>query len=93
MIGLFIGIGLVAGVVQYLLLQKFTGSVTKDQGKSRGRGVAFALAQFLFPFVVLVACALIYADSLMWVGIGIASSLIVCAVIKFIITSKKNNAD
>ena len=90
MIGLFIGIGVVAGAIQYLLLQKFTGSVTAGKGKSGGKSAAFALAQFLLPFVVLVVCALVYVDSLMWVGIGMASALLICAVVKFVLVSNKN---
>ncbi|MCL2426975.1 MAG: hypothetical protein FWD05_11645 [Oscillospiraceae bacterium] len=93
MIGLYIGIGVVAGVIQYLLLQLFTGTLTKGKGKVGGRSVLYALTQFLFPFIVLVVCALLLVDSLMWVGIGMASALIICAVTRFIITAKAGKKD
>ena len=83
---LCIFIGLVTGVVQYLLLKKFTGAVSK--GKMTGKTVIFAVTQFLFPFAVLVICALLLVDSLMWVAIGIATALVFCAVYKFIVTSR-----
>lgn len=87
---IFIGVGVVSGVVQYLLLQKFTGSATTGKGKSGSNTIAFALTQFLLPFVVLVVCILLYVDSLIWVVIGIASALIICAVVKYIIVAKSS---
>jgi len=84
----FIGllIGIVTGVLQFLLLFKFVTSVTG--GKFGSKTVMFAITQFLFPFAVLVVCAFLISDSLMWVGIGIASALIICAVVKFVFASK-----
>ena len=83
-IGLFIGIA--TGVVQFLLLLKFVLSVTG--GKFGNKTVLFGITQFVFPFAVLVACAFLIGDKLLWVGIGIASALIICAVIKFIKVSR-----
>ena len=84
MFGFFIGV--IAGIVQFLLLMKFTGAVTK--GKMTGKTVIFAVTQFLFPFAVLVLCAFIIVDSLMFVAIGIASAMICSAVVRYIITSR-----
>ena len=89
MIGFFVGVA--SGVVQYLLLQKFTGFVSK--GKLNGKAIMFAIVQFLFPFAVLVACAFLLGESLMWVGIGMAASLIICAVVRFVITAKNKKQD
>ena len=86
LIALSIFIGVITGIVQFLLLRKFTGAVSK--GKMTGKTVIFAITQFLFPFAVLVLCAFLITDSLMWVAIGIASALIICAVTKFVFTSK-----
>jgi len=79
---------LITGIIQFLLLQKFTGAVSL--GKITNKTVIFAITQFLFPFAVLVLCAFFLTNNLMWVGIGIAASLIACAVVKFVIFSKKN---
>jgi len=84
MLGFFIGV--ITGIVQYLLLMKFTGAVSK--GKMTGKTVIFAVTQFLFPFTVLVICAFFLVDSLMLIAIGIAAALIICAVTKFVITSR-----
>jgi len=89
---LSIFIGLVTGVVQFYLLYKFVTTVTG--GKSGQRTILFAITQFLFPFAVLVVCAFLLRDTLMWVGIGAAASLITSAVIKFFILTdadKKNS--
>ena len=81
-------IGAVSGVIQFYLLLKFTTSVSG--GKISGRTVIFAITQFLFPFAVLLLCALFLNENLMWVGIGMAASLIISAVVKFVFMSKAN---
>ena len=87
MLGLLgIVIGAASGTVQYFLLSKFTGSVTG--GKFGKRTVLFAITQFLFPFSVLVICALFLSTELLMVGIGMAASLVICAVVRFFIVSK-----
>jgi len=75
-------IGIITGVIQFYLLYKFVTSVTG--GKSGIRTLIFAITQFLFPFAVLVICAFLLTDNLMWIGIGAAASLIICAVIRFV---------
>ena len=84
-VALFIGI--VTGIIQFFLLSKFVTSVTGS--KFGNKTVLFALTQFLFPFAVLIVCAFLIGDYLMWVGIGIASALIIGAIIKFVFVSKK----
>ena len=87
MLGFFIGV--VTGIVQFLLLTKFTGAVTK--GKMTGKTVIFAVTQFLFPFAVMVLCAFFIVDSLMFIAIGIASAMICGAVARYIITSRSKD--
>ena len=79
-------IGAIAGTVQFFLLSRFTGAVTK--GKVNNKTIIFALTQFLFPFAVLVACAFFIPDSLMWAGIGMGGALVISAVTKFILTTR-----
>jgi len=81
-------IGIATGVVQFFLLFKFVTSVTG--GKSSTKTILFAITQFIFPFAVLVICAFLIGVVLLWVGIGIASALIVSAIVKFVFLSKKN---
>ena len=75
------GIGAVSGAAQFWLLSKFTGSVTS--GKFSSRTVLFAVFQFFLPLAVLLCCALLLFESLIWTGIGMAASLIICAAIRF----------
>ena len=80
-------VGGATGVVQFYLLYKFVTSVTG--GKAGTKTIVFAITQFLFPFAVLVICAFLLPDSIMWVGIGAAVSLIICAIIRFVKVSKQ----
>ncbi|MCL2627805.1 MAG: hypothetical protein FWD44_03810 [Oscillospiraceae bacterium] len=80
------GIGAISGAVQFFLLSKFTGSATG--GKSGMRTVLFALTQFLFPFAVLLISAFLLEGDILPIGIGMAASLVVCAVIKYVIYSR-----
>ena len=90
MFGLIIGVP--SGVLQYYLLLKFTSAVSS--GKVGTKAVIFALTQFLLPLVVLVISAFFLGESilgenfLMWIGIGMAASLIICAVAKYLIVNK-----
>ena len=80
-------VGLVTGAIQYYLLFKFVNNIT---GNGVGKKtVLFALTQFLFPFAVLIICAFLLPDNLLWVGIGIAAALIVFAVVRFVRISKE----
>jgi len=79
-------IGVISGTVQFFLLSRFTGAVTK--GKVNNKTVLFALTQFLFPFAVLVVCAFFIPDSLMWAGVGMGGALVASAVAKFILTAR-----
>ena len=86
-IGLVIGI--VSGAVQFLMLAKFTSSVT---GESFNRKTAFfAVFQFVLPIIVLVGCALLIEGSLLWAAIGMTATLMLCAFARFILSNKKTN--
>ena len=86
---LYIGllIGFVSGAVQFYLLQKFVGTLSK--GKISNKTVLFAITQFFFPFIVLVICGFFISESLLWVGIGMASALIICGIARFTGAFKK----
>jgi len=88
-LGLFIGV--ISGTVQFFLLSKFTGALTT--GKMNNKTILFAITQFLFPFAVLVVTAFLLQDSLMWTGIGMGVALLICAAIKFILTSRTNKTE
>ena len=79
-------VGIATGAVQFFLLYNFITSVTG--GKTGTKTLIFAITQFIFPFAILVICAFLFPNSLLWAGIGMASSLIICAVIRFIKVSK-----
>ena len=83
-------VGIATGVVQFFLLYKFVTSVTG--GKGGKKTLLFAVTQFLFPFAILVICAFLLPGGLMWLGIGIAASLITCAVVKFVFMTKDKDA-
>jgi len=77
-------IGAAAGAVQFWILSKFTGAVIR--GRFGNKTVLFAIVQFLLPFIVLLGCAFLLPGSLLWAGVGIAASLTISALIRFLIT-------
>ena len=81
LLGLIIGV--VSGVLQYWMLSKFTGAVTG--GALDNKAVLFGVGQFLLPLAVLLCCAFVLNDSLLWAAIGMAASLTLCALARFVI--------
>jgi len=75
-------IGAASGAVQFWLLLKFTNAVTR--GDISYKVAVFAISQFLLPIVVLICCALLLYQSLLFTGIGMTASLIICAVARFL---------
>jgi len=61
-------------------------------GKPGKKTVIFAITQFMFPFAILLLCAFLLTDSLMWIGIGAAGALMVSAVIKFFFLPIRNSS-
>lgn len=85
MIGLAIGI--IAGGLQFWLLSQFTKLVSL--GKLSPKCLALGLLQFFLPMGVLIGVAFIIRQDILWAGIGIAATLIISAVTKFVRTSLK----
>ncbi|SHH78434.1 hypothetical protein SAMN02745823_01013 [Sporobacter termitidis DSM 10068] len=85
MIGL--GVGIVSGCIQFWLLTKFTTGITT--GKLSAKSLFFGLLQFVLPMGVLVAMAFIKRSDLLWTAVGIVGSLIICAVSKFVINTRR----
>ena len=80
-------IGAATGMASYWLLYRFTCAVTC--GKINNKVILIAVSQLFLPLIVLVCCALLLHQSLLWVGVGIAASLIICAVARFLFTFKR----
>ena len=81
MIGVIIGAA--SGALQFWLLYRFTNAVTG--GNLNYKTVLFAVSQFLLPLLVLLGCALLRVDSLLFTGVAMAVSLITCAIFRFLI--------
>jgi len=75
-------IGAASGAAQFMMLSKFTNAVTG--GALNIKAALFGISQFFLPLVVLLCCAMLLPDGLMWSGIGMAASLIICSLVKFI---------
>ena len=70
-----------------------TGGATMQGAAARGaavRGAVFAaVAGVMLPFAVLLAAAFFLRDGLLWAAIGMASSLVTLAVVRFVRTNVK----
>ena len=85
MLGFFIGAA--SGAVQFLLLSKFTAAITG--GSVDNKAVILAVSQLFLPLIVLLGCALLHLGSLLWAGVGMAASLVICAAARFLFSLKK----
>jgi hypothetical protein len=85
LIGLTVGI--LSGGVQFWLLARFTRMVTS--GALRTLPVLLGLAQLLLPLSVLLAVAFLRRQDLLWTGTGIAGVLVFGGLIRFIVSTRK----
>ena len=87
MVGFIVGVA--SGAIQFWMLSKF--AFLLSGGIMNVRTVLFALAQFLFPFAVLLGCAFLIINDLIYAGVGIAATIITCALVRFIRAKKRQN--
>ena len=80
-------IGACSGFLQFILLAKFAGAVT-GEGLDNKTALLGAM-QFFLPLVVLLCCAFLLYDSLVWAAVGMAASLVACALIRFVKKSRQ----
>lgn len=86
MIGLFVGIA--AGGIQFWLLTKFTSRIASGTGLNLQATLLFIL-QFLLPLGVLLAVGFLRKGDLLTAALGIIASLIIGAVLKYVIITRK----
>ena len=84
LIGLIIGAG--SGVLQFFMLSRFTKAVTG--GGLDKKAVLFGVCQFLLPLIVLLICAFLLRDALLWAAIGMVVVLVSFSFVKFVLTKK-----
>ena len=84
MIGLIIGVA--SGLLQFLMLSKFTKAVTGG-GLDR-KALLFGVCQFLLPLAVLLGCAYLLRNALLWAAIGMVAVLVVCSMARLLLNKK-----
>lgn len=80
-------IGGASGAAQFWMLSRFTQAITG--GTFNTKAVLLGVAQFLIPLIVLLVCALLLRNDLLWAGVGMASALLGCALARFIKNRRK----
>ncbi len=78
MIGLFIG--LACGTAVYFSLAKVSTGITQGTGAS----IPFILLAVFVPIIVLIGCAFLLTEELVFAGIGTAASLVAISIGRFI---------
>ena len=92
LIGLVLGI--VSGAAQFVLLARFSKAVTgdgSDKESTNGfdrKAALIGVGQFFLPFAVLLGCALLLPDALLWAAIGMCATLCIFAVVRFVNTKR-----
>ena len=90
-VALTLVIGAVAGAVAFLLLGKTTAAILSGNAT---RAALPMLGNLAIILGVLLGTAFIASQYLVWMGIGLAAGLLICAVIRVIRqTSKRRNDD
>ena len=79
-------IGAVSGAAQVWMLARFTKAITG--GGLDKITVLYGVCQFFLPLIVLLGCAFIIIDSLIWAAIGMAVILVGFSFIKFMLPKK-----
>ena len=79
-------IGAVSGFLQFLMLAGFTKAITS--GVIEKKAVLFGVAQFFLPLAVLLVCAFLLRDSLIWAAVGMTGVLVVFAFARFIFAKR-----
>ena len=79
-------IGAASGTLQFWMLTRFTKAVTG--GGLDNKAVLFGVCQFLLPLIVLLGCAYLFYNALLWAAIGMIAVLVVCAFVRFIFAKK-----
>ena len=78
--------GAVSGSLQFWMLSKFTKAITG--GGLSGKAALFGLCQFFLPLFVLLGCAFLFKEALIWVAIGMVAVLVICALVRFLANKK-----
>ncbi len=90
-VALTLAIGAVAGAGAFLLLAKTTSAILSGHA---ARAALPMLGNLAIILGVLLGTAFIASNYLVWMGIGLAAGLLICAVIRVIRqTSKRRNHD
>ena len=79
-------LGAITGAVQYRLLSKY-GAVTS--GVLNRKTALITTAQFMMPIIVLLLIAFLLQGDLAWAALGMAVSLIILALRRFIRSGKR----
>lgn len=85
-IGLFVGVA--AGLFQLWLLTKFISAVTS--GSFSVSKAFLGILQFVLPVAVLFGAAFLIRQELIWTGCGLAATLMIGAIVKFILYMRKS---
>ena len=81
-------IGLAAGVVHFYALSRFTAAITG--GEITSRAVVLGILQFFIPLTVLVLCAFLAHEMLVWTAVGMAAALICGGVAAFAVSIRRS---
>ena len=79
-------IGAVSGVLQFWMLTKFTQAVTG--GGLSGKTAMLGISQFFLPLVVLLGCAFLLNNALLWAALGMIITLVISAFAKFALNKR-----
>ena len=80
-------IGAASGFIQLFLIIQFATLVTA--GKLGIKSILYGILQFILPAAILIGCAFLWPENLIWAGTGIVAALLVGTIIKLVFRRHK----
>ena len=84
-------IGIATGILQFMMLAMFTKAIAS--GVLSIRTVVLGICQFLIPLAVLLLCAFLFSDALLWVAIGMVAALVISAFARSLLMHGRAKGD
>ena len=83
--------GIPLGILQYFLSNMFIKIITLKEHENRKKAILWMLVDIVVVIGIFVVTAVISTSAVLWTATGLCASMILLAVVQFIINLKKQS--